>query len=232
MSTLLLVLLVTRPYVGPIAVEPAPEPDGASPIAAATVTTVPATTPSPATTPPASARPPTDERTPEPRTRWRVAVLLGTRGVIAFGDEGDVGAALDGFIGAGIPARRREGRRARHAFGYTGEVSFGFYEGIIHRHRVTATGLWGPSKSEGGRRVALYYFAALGTRVRDVWAGASLGARIGLAVSRRVDYVLALGGDLDVTPFRGRAGIEGGPRRDFVFVTPSINVSLLTFGSL
>lgn len=158
-------------------------------------------------------------------------MLLSTHGFIGLGDAPDAGGGLGGFVGAGIPAKPRPGRRTRHAFGYAGDVLFGVYDGIGHRHRVAATGLVGSSTPLGRRRFAFYYLAAFGAGIRHVRdAGPSFGVRFGVASSKRLDYVLALGGDLDllVTHYPDVRGI----RRDVVLVAPSINLSLLTFGSL
>lgn len=214
-----------RPYVGPTEVHASAE---ASHAEAASPTSIPTPVHAPASATPTG---PVASTPIDPGERWRLAVLLSTQGFVGLREAGNVGAALGGFVGAGIPVKQRPGRRTRHAFGYAGDVSFAFADGIGHRHRVAATGLVGSNRPLFRRTFAFYYFAGFGAGIRYVRdAGPSFGVRVGLASSKRLDYILAFGSDLDllVTHYPDARGI----RRDRVLVAPSINLSLLTFGSL
>lgn len=178
---------------------------------------------------PPSVTPPTPPKTDEapdtpsepwnPGARWRFAYVVSTH--LALGE--DIGLGFGIYVGAGVPSKSKI--RARHSFGYAGELTFGLLGGAIdHRHRAAASGTAG-RRRPGLRRVpSFYYYAAFGASVYGTeLAGPSLGARIGFASSRDLDYILAIGGDLDVfhLPGSGQVG-----------VVPTVHFSLLTFGSL
>ena len=160
----------------------------------------------------------------DPGERWRFAYVISTQGYFTFGQVADVGIGLGVFLGAGVPVPQRAGRRTRHAFGYSGELGFGFYTGIRHLHRFAASGVIGRATPiDGRRRRSFYYYGAFGAIAFGLFAGGpSLGGRIGFASGRDLEYILSLGIDIDVlvVPGLGTGAL------------PTINLSLLSGGGL
>lgn len=154
--------------------------------------------------------------------RWRFTWLITTHGFFSGLGRPDSGLSLGTYFGVGIPVRPLGTLRQEHGFGYAFDISYRAVETSgSHRHRLAATGLV-------GKRVALFYQSAVGVAVYGFryiyeFAGPSVGARVGLAFGRRFNYIISIGGDLDIPT-----------RRDVhpLLAVPSINLSLLTVGSL
>jgi hypothetical protein len=156
-------------------------------------------------------------------TRWRFTWLFDTHWFFSGLGEPDNGPMIGTYLGVGVPVRSRWPVRQEHGFGYAFDIAYrGFATDGSHRHRLAASGLV-------GKRVALFYQAAFGAAIYGFprtffqFAGPSIGGRVGVAFGRRRNYIMSIGGDLDI-PARRYA--------DAIIPVPCINLSLLTVGSL